>query len=69
MPLAALETASIAMSLRVYRVAVGLVLESGIPGVEPEGNAHQAEFTLNSDRIIAADEDFVRPRRAQRHRR
>ena len=24
----------------------------------PEGNAHQAEFTLNNDYIIAADEDF-----------
>jgi len=26
--------------------------------VDPEGNAHQAEFTLDNDHIIAADEDF-----------
>jgi hypothetical protein len=26
--------------------------------VKPEGNAHQAEFSLNNDYIIAADEDF-----------
>ncbi len=25
---------------------------------EPEGNAHQAEFSLNNDYIVAADEDF-----------
>ncbi|MEJ7841707.1 MAG: PA domain-containing protein [Rubrobacter sp.] len=32
-------------------------LESGFT-VEPEGNAHQAEFSLKNDSIIAADEDF-----------
>ena len=26
--------------------------------VKPEGNAHQAEFSLNNDYIVAADEDF-----------
>ena len=32
-------------------------LESGL-NVKPEGNAHQAEFSLNKDFIVAADEDF-----------
>ena len=31
--------------------------ESGLT-VKPEGNAHQAEFSLNNDYIVAADEDF-----------
>jgi hypothetical protein len=31
--------------------------ESGLT-VPPEGNGHQAEWTLNEDRIIATDEDF-----------
>jgi hypothetical protein len=32
-------------------------LESGFT-VEPEGNAHQAEFSKNNNYIVAADEDF-----------
>lgn len=32
--------------------------ESGLT-VPPEGNAHQAEFTLDSSRVIGADEDFA----------
>lgn len=32
--------------------------ESGL-NVAPEGNAHQAEFSLNNDYIVAADEDFT----------
>jgi len=32
-------------------------LESGLT-VKPEGNAHQAEFSLNNDFIVATDEDF-----------
>jgi len=28
------------------------------PNLPPEGNGHQAEFSLNSDFIVAADEDF-----------
>lgn len=32
-------------------------LESGLT-VEPEGNAHQAEFSLKNNFIVAADEDF-----------
>ena len=32
--------------------------ESGIVGVPPEGNGHQAEWTKDEDRIIATDEDF-----------
>jgi hypothetical protein len=32
-------------------------LESGFT-VDPEGNAHEAEFTRDSDYIVAADEDF-----------
>lgn len=32
--------------------------ESGLV-VEPEGNAHQAEFSLNNDYIIGSDEDFA----------
>ncbi len=32
-------------------------LESGLR-VEPEGNAHQAEFSLKNNFIVAADEDF-----------
>ncbi|HVL84671.1 MAG TPA: PA domain-containing protein [Pseudonocardia sp.] len=29
-----------------------------LPGVAPEGNAHQAEFTADNAYVIAADEDF-----------
>ena len=32
-------------------------LESGLT-VKPEGNAHEAEFSMNNDYIVAADEDF-----------
>jgi hypothetical protein len=31
---------------------------AGVGDVLPEGNAHQAEFSLDNDYIIAADEDF-----------
>ena len=33
-------------------------LESGVGNVRPEGNAHEAEFTLDGEHIIVADEDF-----------
>lgn len=35
-----------------------LAAERGLPGRTPEGNAHQAEFTMDNKYIIAADEDF-----------
>ncbi len=35
-----------------------LAAERGLPGLTPEGNAHQAEFTKDNAYIIAADEDF-----------
>jgi hypothetical protein len=35
-----------------------LAAERGLPGRTPEGNAHQAEFTVNNEYIIGADEDF-----------
>lgn len=37
--------------------AVDSLLADGLP-VPPEGNAHQAEFTLDNEFVIAADEDF-----------
>ncbi len=33
-------------------------IDDQVPGVAPEGNAHQAEFTLDNQYILAADEDF-----------
>lgn len=35
-----------------------LALERGLGPLVPEGNAHQAEFTLDNEYIIVADEDF-----------
>jgi PA domain len=35
-----------------------LAAERGLGNLTPEGNAHQAEFTLDNEYIIAADEDF-----------
>jgi hypothetical protein len=39
-------------------VASGLVDAAGAP-VVPEGNAHEAEFTLDNRYIVASDEDFT----------
>ncbi len=36
----------------------GLTLPDGTTVVPPEGNAHQAEFTLDNNFVIGADEDF-----------
>jgi hypothetical protein len=33
--------------------------EHGAPGIAPEGNAHQAEFSLDNRYVVAADEDFT----------